>query len=76
MLKPPTFTRTLPALVGLLILSACGGGGGDAGSTTPTDSARASAQASTGTVTGFGSVIVDGTEIDDSSATVCTEDIS
>ena len=73
MLKPPTFTRTLPALVGLLILSACGGGGGSA---TATDSARASAQSSVGTVTGFGSVIVDGTEVDDSGATVCTEDIS
>lgn len=73
MLKQATLTRTLPALLGLLILSACGGGGGDGSST---DTARASAQSSAGTVTGFGSVIVDGTEVDDSSATVCTEDIS
>lgn len=72
MLKRTLFTRTLPALLGLLILSACGGGGGDAGSS---DNARASAQSSAGTVTGFGSVIVDGTEVDDASATVCTEDI-
>lgn len=73
MLKQHHFARTVPAIMGLLILSACGGGGGSA---TATDSARASAQSSVGTVTGFGSVIVDGTEVDDSGATVCTEDIS
>lgn len=71
--------RALPALLCLALLSACGGGGGtDTASTTgatETTTPTASAMSSAGTLTGFGSVIVDGTEVDDSTATVCTEDI-
>ena len=57
------------SLSALLLVTACGGGGGD-------DSASASDATSTataftqGTITGFGSVIVNGVRFDDSSCTV------
>lgn len=58
--------RTRPHLsviaagVAALILAACGGGGSSSGSTAAQGSASSS-----GTVTGFGSVIIDGVRIDD-----------
>ena len=64
-------------------LAACGGGGGNTTSstastttptTTPTPAASTGALTATGTVTGFGSVIVDGVKYDDSAATVKAED--
>lgn len=54
------------------VLSACGGGGGGSASSTPVATAPAPAPVTAGvstvagTVTGFGSVIVDGVRIDDS----------
>ncbi|MFZ4761036.1 MAG: DUF5666 domain-containing protein, partial [Burkholderiaceae bacterium] len=74
--------RWLLAAGTAVTLAACGGGG-DTGSTTPstTPSTTAPASASstgaliaTGTITGFGSVIVDGVKYDDSAATVKVED--
>jgi hypothetical protein len=66
-------------------LAACGGGGGGGNTTsstasttipttTPTPAAPTGALTATGTVTGFGSVIVDGVKYDDSAATVKAED--
>lgn len=53
------------------LLAACGGGSGDvAGGGASTTGA----QAASGTITGFGSVIVDGVRYDDSAATVKVED--
>lgn len=59
-----THTPLVLAALLTLILAACGGGGGG---TTGTVSGSASPSASTlsGTVTGFGSVIVDGVRVDD-----------
>lgn len=53
-----------------MLLQACGGGGGDGGNkfNGPT------AQIAAGVVTGFGSVFVDGVEIEDAKASVITED--
>ncbi|MEY4753029.1 MAG: hypothetical protein RJA44_704, partial [Pseudomonadota bacterium] len=56
-------------LLSALVLAACGGGGSDAG--TPVASNYAA-----GTITGFGSVIVNGVRYDDSSASVNGEDDS
>ena len=57
------------SLSALLLVTACGGGGGDdsasASDTTPTATAFTQ-----GTITGFGSVIVNGVRFDDSSCTV------
>lgn len=74
MTSPPRRTGLLAlaavsaALVASLV-AGCGGGGGADGApaTTPVS---ASAQVSSGTVTGFGSVFVDGAEIDDSHASI------
>lgn len=55
-----SWTSRLAALVGAAVLAACGGGGG-------ADTAAPTA-VSLGTVTGFGSVIVDGIRYDDRSA--------
>ncbi|MEY4980624.1 MAG: hypothetical protein RLZZ352_2894 [Pseudomonadota bacterium] len=49
----------------LLGLSACGGGGDSASTSSPTE---LSAQVSQGTITGFGSVYVNGIKMDDTSA--------
>jgi hypothetical protein len=74
--------RWLLAAGTAVTLAACGGGG-DTGSTppstTPSTTAPASATSTgaliaTGTITGFGSVIVDGVKYDDSAATVKVED--
>jgi hypothetical protein len=73
------------ALTGLAVLAGCGGGGGDSGSsaaagtssgtttsgsTAPTTTATAATAYTEGTITGFGSVIVNGVRFDDSSCTV------
>jgi hypothetical protein len=62
------------ALAGLslsLILAACGGGGGATVNTLPTPVTLA--QSAQGTVTGFGSVYVDGVKIEDATAAVTQE---
>ncbi|RZI41982.1 hypothetical protein EGT07_15365 [Herbaspirillum sp. HC18] len=61
----------LAAACAALTLAACGGGGGSA-SVTASSTSSSDANAS-GTVTGFGSVIVDGVRIDDRSAVAMTE---
>lgn len=66
----------LAALLAGLLAVACGGGGGDAG--TPTASTAASTSGATvltqGTVTGFGSVIVNGVRFDDSGVDAVDDD--
>lgn len=56
------------ALLASLVLAACGGGGS---STSP--SAASISQSASGTVTGFGSVFVDGVELEDAKATTRVE---
>jgi hypothetical protein len=63
----PARGRLAALLSGLLLVAACGGGGGDTASTSASTSGTAFTQ---GTITGFGSVIVNGVRFDDSSATV------
>ena len=59
-----------PALaLGLSVLSGCGGGGGSTASNTNT----ATSVLTAGTVTGFGSVVVDGVELEDAQAKVLRE---
>lgn len=78
---PPHSNRLHTALrcaVGSVItalLAACGGGGGGSTSTgnTPPPSTTGSTLSSAGTVTGFGSVFVDGVELDDANARVTVE---
>jgi len=53
-----------------MLLQACGGGGGDGGQ----QFNGSSSQIAAGVVTGFGSVFVDGVEIEDAKASVITED--
>ena len=72
--RPPPLRQGLAgsaaalALAGLAVLAGCGGGGGsDSG--TPILSAQAAAFTE-GTVSGFGSIIVNGVRFDDSHATV------
>ena len=58
-------------LSGLLLVTACGGGGSGTAGTSDTNTGTATTAAFTqGTITGFGSVIVNGVRFDDSSATV------
>jgi hypothetical protein len=59
----------LAALTLSLMLGACGGGGSGANTTTPTSTT----QSAIGTVTGFGSVYVDGVKIEDATAAVTRE---
>lgn len=63
---------TLATLTLSLLLGACGGGGGDS-ATAPAPTTASSTQTANGTVTGFGSVIVDGVEIEDATASVQAE---
>lgn len=60
----------------LLLLAACGGGGGAPESSQPAPVADQSPRplAVTGTVTGFGSVIIDGVRYDDTGTTVKVDD--
>jgi hypothetical protein len=60
----------LAALTLALLLGACGGGGSGV---TPTSSPTSTTQSAIGTVTGFGSVYVDGVKIEDASAPVTRE---
>lgn len=68
----PILTRTLSgaALLSALVLAACGGGGG---SSSTSGASSSIAQSASGTVTGFGSVYVDGVEIEDARATTRVE---
>ncbi|MBL8451645.1 MAG: hypothetical protein JNK97_02780, partial [Zoogloea sp.] len=68
----PILTRTLSgaALLSALVLAACGGGGGSSSTSGVSSSI---AQSASGTVTGFGSVYVDGVEIEDARATTRVE---
>jgi len=54
----------------LAVIAGCGGGGGDAGLPAASGGTSAALAYTQGTVTGFGSVIVNGVRFDDSSATV------
>lgn len=67
-----SFRMCLAALAGagLILVTACGGGGGTGG----TGAAAQSDESVSGTVTGFGSVIVDGVRYDDSTARVVRDD--
>ena len=56
-------TLVASAIASLVLLSACGGGSGSASVATP--SAQLGVATSSGTVTGFGSIFVDGVRIDD-----------
>ena len=64
--------RAAFSLLGIAaVLAACGGGGGGAGSPPPPAAQRSF---TSGTITGFGSVIVNGVRFDDSGAEVVDED--
>jgi hypothetical protein len=58
----------LTGVVGMLLLAACGGGAVGSGGTGATEQGTG-----TGTVTGFGSVIIDGVRFDDSAAAATIE---
>jgi Domain of unknown function (DUF5666) len=60
----------LIALSTALALAACGGGGGTAGSGGDTPVAEAPSDTALGSISGFGSIIVNGVRYDDSSASV------
>jgi hypothetical protein len=75
-MKPTLLVRWLAAVGATLVLAACGGGDSPGGSTAAPAASGPSAQAATGTITGFGSVIVDGVRYDDSGAAVKVEDDS
>jgi hypothetical protein len=64
-----TLRTGLAALAALLITAGCGGGGGDVPATTT--QGRAVTQ---GTITGFGSIIVNGIRFDESAAQVIDDD--
>ena len=87
MRRPQRRVAVLSVLSSLALASlvaGCGGGGSDvgsaaaSGSTTTTTTAAAAAAGTAaftqGTITGFGSVIVNGVRFDDSSATVTDDD--
>ena len=66
-------TSAFPAaLLAALVLSACGGGGSTTSATATTPTVLGASTVS-GTVTGFGSIIVDGTRIDDHAVTAGVE---
>jgi hypothetical protein len=68
--------RWLAAAGTAIALAACGGGGDPAPGSAAAPAATAAGQVATGTITGFGSVIVDGVRYDDSAASVKVEDDS
>jgi len=77
------FPKLLATLLAALALAACGGGGGDSGSIAPpppddgggdTGGIDRSGLRVLGSISGFGSVIVDGVRIDTSSATFEVDD--
>jgi hypothetical protein len=61
----PKLTLVAAATASLLLLAACGGGSGGGTPTTLAPPAQLGIATSSGTVTGFGSVLVDGVRIDD-----------
>lgn len=63
----------IAAACAALVLSACGGGGGGGTTASGSTSTVLSTSTVSGTVTGFGSVIVDGVRIDDSTVTATVE---
>jgi hypothetical protein len=69
--RPLTLGVLVVAPLAAAVLVACGGGGGSMSGPTNTPS---SASVASGTITGFGSIFVNGREYDDSSATV-TDDL-
>ena len=60
------YKASAASLLLVLLLQGCGGSGGSS-------SAAATSQVANGVVTGFGSVFVDGSEIEDANASVVTE---
>jgi len=75
--RPPIFPLLLALSLGAL-LSGCSGGGGSStpSGTTPTASATTTAGVSSGPITGFGSVILNGIEFDTTQADIRVEDQS
>jgi len=75
--RPPIFPLLLALSLGAL-LSGCSGGGGSStpSGTTPTSSATTTAGVSSGPITGFGSVILNGIEFDTTQADIRVEDQS
>ena len=71
-----TSSQLVIGLTSALILAACGGGGGGSASSggTPVATANSSASISSGTVTAFGSIFVNGHEYDTSAASVVDDD--
>ena len=59
----PARGRVAALLSSLLLLAACGGGGGDGDSATTSDSGGTATAFTQGTITGFGSVIVNGVPV-------------
>jgi len=68
----PKTARTALATAALIVLAACGGGGGGGSDDDGGDAAPQSF--STGKISGFGSIIVNGVRFDDSQATVLDDD--
>jgi len=75
--RPPIFPLLLALSLGAL-LSGCSGGGGSStpSGTTPPSSATTTAVVSSGPITGFGSVILNGIEFDTTQADIRVEDQS
>ncbi|NEX59824.1 DUF5666 domain-containing protein [Noviherbaspirillum galbum] len=74
--KHPIQYSLIAAACAALIMSACGGGGGDsasAASNTPAASTVLADSFMSGTVTGFGSIFVDGKRVDDRNVTAGKE---
>lgn len=74
----PARGRVAAVLSSLLLIAACGGGGSDDSTSTSTSSTATGTAAATaftqGTVTGFGSVIVNGVRFDDSGISATDDD--
>ena len=71
-LRAPRRATAATLLASLLLLAGCGGGGADGAAMTP--SATAPSVFTLGTITGFGSVIVNGVRFDDSAASISDDD--
>ena len=73
-LRAPRRATAATLLASLLLLAGCGGGGGGADGAAMTPSATAPSVFTLGTITGFGSVIVNGVRFDDSAASISDDD--